>query len=109
VPPLLAGGLAALARVLLARGKVAEALARAEEAHVLFQQLGNLEEGEASVRLAYGQCLLAAGDRDRAREVLAAAARRLEARAALIDEPQWREAFLARIPDHAQTLALHRA
>ena len=109
VPPVLPAALATLARVLLVRGRHQEALASAAEAFALFQQLGKLEDGEASVYLAYGQCLLAAGDRERAREVLAAGARRLEARAALIDRPEWRMTFLERIPDHAQIIALDRA
>jgi tetratricopeptide (TPR) repeat protein len=109
VPPVLPFALAALARVLLARGRPAEALASATEAFALFQQLGNVEDGEASVYLAYGLCLQATNDRPRAREVLTAACRRLQARAALIDRPSWRAAFLERIPDHAQTLALGAA
>jgi tetratricopeptide (TPR) repeat protein len=108
VPPLRPAALAALARVLLAEGRRDEAVASATEAHRLLESAGWVEDGEALIRLVYAECLLAAGQKSAAVHVLDKALHRLEDRAAAIEKPEWRAAFL-RLPEHARTLELASA
>jgi eukaryotic-like serine/threonine-protein kinase len=105
VPPLRPAALAALARALLSQGRRDEALSNATEAHGLLESAGWVEDGEALIRLVYAECLLAAGSRSPAAHVLDKAVHRLEDRAAAIEKPEWRTAFL-RLPEHARTLEL---
>ena len=107
-PGLRASALADLARVLLSQGHAGEALASAREASELLESLGQLEEGEALVRLAHAECLHAVGDLRAAASVITAAEQRLRARAEGIADLRRRESFLARIPENARTLALAR-
>jgi tetratricopeptide (TPR) repeat protein len=107
-PGLRASALADLAQVLLSQGRAGEALASAREAAELLESLGQLEEGEALVRLAHAECLHAVGDRLAAASAITAAEQRLLARAEGIADPRRRESFLARIPENARTLALVR-
>ena len=58
------------------------------------------------VRLAFAEALEQAGARDEARRALAAAHRRLLARAERIEEPAWRNRFLHPVPVNARILAL---
>jgi tetratricopeptide (TPR) repeat protein len=104
VLPALPSAQATLAQALLCQGRAEEALAVAEEGHRLFKQMGQVEDGEALLRLVYGDALLAVGRAQEGRAVLADAVRRLEERAAMITNPDWRQAFL-RLPAHAATLA----
>jgi eukaryotic-like serine/threonine-protein kinase len=104
VLPALPSAQAALAQAVLRQGRAEEALAVAEEGHRLFKQMGQVEDGEALLRLVYGEALLEVGRAEEGRAVLADAARRLEERAAMITNPDWRQAFL-RLPTHAATLA----
>ena len=104
LPPLKPAALAALARALLAQARRDEALTSATEAHSLLEH-GWVEDGEALIRLVYAECLLAAGTKSSAAHVLDKAVQRLEERAAAIEKPEWRAAFL-RLPEHARTLEL---
>ena len=106
VPPVRAYALAARARVRLGRGHPIEALADAGEAYAVLRTLGGIEEGEAVVRLAWVEALLAAGRRDEAREVSVEARARLFERAARISDEEMRDGFLARVAENARTLAL---
>jgi tetratricopeptide (TPR) repeat protein len=106
VPPLLPAAQAALARSLLHQGRLHDALTLAMEAHHRIEVDGPPEDGEALVRLTLVQCLLASEQLEAAREPLRRAEARLEERAASVDDPDLRSAFLHRIPDHRQTLAL---
>jgi eukaryotic-like serine/threonine-protein kinase len=105
-PPLrpLAGAL--LSRALLRQGRTAEARAEAEEAYAALAREGHIEEGEALVRLAYAEALLAEGESGKLGRVLAAARGRIAARATRIRDHAWRRRFLADVPDNARTLAL---
>jgi serine/threonine protein kinase/tetratricopeptide (TPR) repeat protein len=105
ISPLVPSALASLAVALLAQGRRDEALAAAARAHSLLEAAGSVEDGEAFIRLAYAECLLAAGSLAPAAATLHTAARRLEDRAASIEKPEWRAAFL-HLPDHARTLSL---
>jgi serine/threonine protein kinase/tetratricopeptide (TPR) repeat protein len=108
VPPFRPAAMAALGRALLAQGRRDEALASASEAHALLESAGWVEDGEASIRLVYAECLLAAGNKSAAAHVLDKAVHRLEDRAAAIEKPEWRAAFL-KLPEHARTLELAAA
>ncbi|MDC3961560.1 serine/threonine-protein kinase [Polyangium jinanense] len=106
VPPLLAGALAVLARVLLARGQGEEALGAAREAHRLLESLGTIEEGEAMVRLVHAEALAAHGDAEGFARAITSARDLLLAKASKIRDSAVRERFLTVIPDHARTLTL---
>ena len=103
-----AGGLAVLAQVLLASGRVSEALAAAEEAAALLELLGEIGDGEALVRLSLAESQRAAGAIEASVATITHARRRLLARADAIREPRWRESFLGNVPENARTMALAR-
>jgi len=100
--------IALLARALLARGRPAEALLSARDAHAQLESLGVVDDGEATIRLALAECLIATGDTLAAREVLEKAAGRILASAEAIEDPAIRESFLTRIPEHRRILELAR-
>ncbi|MCC6556280.1 MAG: protein kinase, partial [Polyangiaceae bacterium] len=100
--------LAVRARLLVRRGRPAEALAAAREAHALRRNEGILHEGEVLVRLAYAEALHLAGDVEGARAVIAGARDFVNARAAAIEIEARRASFLARVPENARVLALAR-
>jgi serine/threonine protein kinase/tetratricopeptide (TPR) repeat protein len=108
VPPLLPAARAALARALLAQGRRDEALTSAGAAHALLESAGWVEDGEALIRVVYAECLIAAGSKSHAAQVLHKAVQRLDDRAAAIEKPEWRAAFLS-LPEHARTLELASA
>ena len=97
---------AVLARVLLAKGRVGEALVEAREAEDQLEALGGIDEGEATVRLVFAEAVDASGDRSTAIIAIRAARDRLLARAAHIRKELWRASFLERVPDNARTVAL---
>jgi tetratricopeptide (TPR) repeat protein len=106
--PVAAVASAVLGRVLLAKGELDQALEVSERANALLEELGGLEEGEASVRLAYAETLYAKGLAIRATSTIEAARDRLFARASKIKDPTLRESFLKNVPEHARTVALAR-
>jgi eukaryotic-like serine/threonine-protein kinase len=106
LPPSRPSCLAGLAQVLLARGRVAEALAAAREGHAQLELLGGVEEGESAVRLMLATCLDAAGDEQEALHAASSARERLRSRAAKITDPTWRTSFLENLPENARTVAL---
>ena len=63
-------------------------------------------EGEALTRLVWAEALHACGEHPSARQVIAAARRRLLERAGRIRGPAVRRAFLEDVVDNARTLAL---
>ena len=99
---------AALARIALREGRLAEATAAAEDAVRLLEELGQLDEGESGIRLVLAEARLASGDEAGAREAITVAARRVRERAATIEDAAWRESFLA-IPENAETLRLEES
>jgi tetratricopeptide (TPR) repeat protein len=106
VPPLLAGALARVAALLLASGRVRDALSTASAASAILESLGGaLEEGESIVRLVHARTLREAGDQAAAARAIADAKDSILARAEKITDAEWRRTFLA-IPEHAETLAL---
>jgi tetratricopeptide (TPR) repeat protein len=97
---------ATLARILLASGRVVNALAEARAAMQILDDLGAIEEGEALVRLVLAEALLGSDRRDEARAVIGVAGARLLARAERISDPRYRKSFVERIADHARTIEL---
>ncbi len=97
---------AVLATVLLAGGRVEEALAVAQSAMREADESVNVEEGDALLRLTLARSLFATGHRDEARSVIHAARDRLLARARTITLPELRRTFLGNVPEHAKTLEL---
>jgi tetratricopeptide (TPR) repeat protein len=100
--------LAAIARILLARRNLLDALAFAREAFHELETLGGVEEGEALVRLMLAETLEAVGDHEAAAAATKRAAERLVERAAKISDLGWRKSFLENIPEHARTMELVR-
>ena len=98
--------LALLARSLLAQGRLVEALLSARDAYSQLESFGVVDDGEATIRLALAECLIAGRDIAAAQEVLDTAASRILAAAKAIDDPEVRESFLNRIPEHRRILEL---
>jgi tetratricopeptide (TPR) repeat protein len=106
-PTLEGYALAALADACLATGDVVRAVASSEQAAESARARA-LEEGDLYARLVHARALRAAGRRDEAVAALRETADELRARAARLDVPEVRRAFLERIPEHAEILALER-
>ena len=104
-PALRVGAQAMVARALLRQGRTAEATALARGAAADLAQLGEIEEGEAAVRLVLVDCLDASGAHEEAHSVLGQARAWLLARAARISEPSWRTRFMNEVPTNAKLLA----
>jgi ATP/maltotriose-dependent transcriptional regulator MalT len=100
--------IALLARALLAEGRLVEALPNARDAFAQLESVGIVDDGEATIRLALAECLIAAGDPRAAQEAVATTAKWLHTRAETIDDPAMRESFLTRIPEHRRILDLAR-
>ena len=99
---------ALLARALLAQGRLAEALPLACDAFAQLQSMVIVDDGEATIRLALAECLVATGDQPAAQKAVATTAQWLRTRAEAIDDPAMRESFLTRIPEHRRILELAR-
>jgi eukaryotic-like serine/threonine-protein kinase len=74
------------------------------EAMRLLEAVGGVAEGEALIRLAYAEALFAKGDIAAAKAAISAARARLLARAAKIENPEYKRTFLAVVREHARTL-----
>ena len=104
-PALRVAAQAMVARTLLRQGRGAEATRAARQAAADLAQLGEIEEGEAAVRLVLVDCLDAGGEHEESLAVLAQARDWLLARAARISEPSWRARFMSEVPTNAKLLA----
>jgi eukaryotic-like serine/threonine-protein kinase len=105
-PSLRVAALGGLARARLGRGDAPGALEAAQEAATELAALGEIEEGESSVRLIHAEALAQNGADAEARAALEVARERLLARATRIEEPSWRERFLNDVPVNARILSL---
>jgi tetratricopeptide (TPR) repeat protein len=94
------------ARALLGQGQNEAAFALSIEAIAALEALGDVEEGESSVRLIHAECLAARGAQAAAISAIVTARTRLLARAARIGESAWRQRFLADVPSNARVLSL---
>jgi hypothetical protein len=72
----------------------------------LLGRLGGLEEGESLIRAVYALALRAAGNDAEGREVIHAARATLLARAERIRDPEWRQRFIAAVPENARVMDL---
>ena len=105
-PPMRVIAQATAARVRVHAGDVTGAREQVGRAVGQLDVLGGMQEGVALVRLAHAEVLYAAGDGPAAREAARQARDDLIGRAAKIVDPERRERFLGRVPDHARTLEL---
>ncbi len=101
-----ARALAVLSAVAAAQGRPADALAAAQQAMDILASAGALDEGEALIRLAHAEALLAAGDTGGAAAALADARAGILERAGKIGDASFRRCFLERVPENARILAL---
>jgi hypothetical protein len=107
-PPLRAFCYGILARIHLANSGAHKAEAPAREAHGILEALGGVEEGESYIRLAYAETLHALGRSAAARDAIKTARVRILERAAMIQDPAWKESFLERVRENARTIELAR-
>ena len=108
-PPLYAFALAVRARALLELGRYDEALEAAEHGMQILESIGELDEGEALLRLAHAEALHANGHVERAKTAIASARERVLERAGSIASERGRQEFLERIIENRQTLAIEWA
>jgi tetratricopeptide (TPR) repeat protein len=106
IAPSKAYALGHAARIALALGDPAAALAHAREAMAILESTGGLDEGEPMVRLVHAEALHATGAHDAARTAILAAYTRLLEVASKIADPRWRASFLENVRDNARTVAL---
>ena len=99
--------LALLARALVAQARPAEALPIAREAYAQMASMV-VDDGEATIRLAFAECLMATGDRLAGQQVLTEAEDRIQHWANTIKDPATRQSFLTRIPEHRRIVELAR-
>ncbi|MCC7542933.1 MAG: hypothetical protein IT379_42345 [Deltaproteobacteria bacterium] len=85
----------------------AAALAASTTAYELLEAIGGVMEwGEALVRRVHAEVLIAHGQIDEARDVIARARDRLLRRAGTFSDPDRRAAYLNRVTEHVRTLEL---
>ena len=94
------------AQTLLAMDQPHRALAATEQGLAIFDELGAIECGEGMLRLSHAEALSAIGECERARQAVALAEVRLQQRAASIRDPERRQGFFERVPEHARTMQL---
>jgi tetratricopeptide (TPR) repeat protein len=107
-PSLRPFALALLARSLLRQGQTDRALEKSREAFIQLETLVQVDDGEATIRLAFAECCAASGDDLTANKVLRSASDWLSKRAGTIGNSEWRRSFLTRIPEHLSILKLAR-
>jgi tetratricopeptide (TPR) repeat protein/tRNA A-37 threonylcarbamoyl transferase component Bud32 len=103
---MLGDALAMLSDVQRALGRNAEARASATRAMSILESAGKTTVGEAAIRLANAQALVAVGELEAARAALAVAKERIAARASTLGDPALRRSFLEDVAEHAATLRL---
>jgi tRNA A-37 threonylcarbamoyl transferase component Bud32/tetratricopeptide (TPR) repeat protein len=106
---MLGDALALLSDVLRARGRNDEALEASTRAMAALQAAGKTAIGEASIRLAHAEALLATGDRDAARAVIATAQERIASRAKTIHDAELRRAFQQDVVENVRTIELAKS
>lgn len=109
LPALQATALALASRAALNADEREGALQDAERAMALRDEIGAMEEDEAEVFLAFADALRASGELERAREVVARGASRLEFLAGRIADTDWRARFLVEVPMNRRLIELDGA
>ncbi len=105
MPPAAASSVAMMARGWAAAGDAEAALAAARNAMDTLLRPAGVDEGEATIRLAWVESLLAAGRHGEARDAARAAVARIEELKQRLDDPVSKEAFEA-IAEHETLRAL---
>jgi tetratricopeptide (TPR) repeat protein len=105
IAPASACALGILARILVRRGSP-DALAVARRGMDLLEGLGALDDGEATLRLAWAEALAAAGRAEDARGAALDARAFLERVAGKLADPARRASFLHEVPENARILDL---
>jgi tetratricopeptide (TPR) repeat protein len=105
-PPMRAWTLGLEAEIELAEGRPADALSSARQAMELLEQMGFLDEGESTVRLAWALALRASGDETGFQTAVREARESLLKRATAIKNERRRRSFLENVPENARTLEL---
>lgn len=105
-PKLYAFALAVQASAQLDAGCTDEALETSRRGMALLDTLGELDEGDALLRLTHAEALRAAGRLSDARSAIDAAADQVQKRARRIDNPRGREMFLQQVAENQLTLEL---
>ncbi|HMJ16039.1 MAG TPA: hypothetical protein VK524_31700, partial [Polyangiaceae bacterium] len=98
--------LAARAQALTALHQIELGLEHARQALALLDSIDVIDEWDAFVRLVHAEALHQSGDAEGARAAIRFAKERLLVRAALLDSPEFRATFLAKVPENARTLRL---
>lgn len=106
IAPIVPYSKAVLADVLLAAGRPREAQAVAAEGLARLEETGQIEDGEALLRVVFAESLLATSGAEAAHQAIKEALERLFAVAATLSDPSARAAFFAQVPEHARTVAL---
>ena len=96
-------------RILLALGRVDDALSTGEEALHELTRLGLSGYGEVALRLAVAEARHALGLEDDAREAITKAVQGLRRRLEDIPDAAARERYMTNVPAHARLLSLSRA
>jgi tetratricopeptide (TPR) repeat protein len=109
LPALRANALAIAALAALRAGDPKGALVDAERAMGLRDDIGTMEEDEAEIFLALAEALRADGQIERAREIVARGAMRLEFLAGRIADASWRARFLVEVPVNRRLIELDGA
>jgi tetratricopeptide (TPR) repeat protein len=98
--------LAVLARILLARARLAEALETSTRAFDLPGLSQGTEDNSDVIRIVHAEVLYATGNREQARAVLETASEQLRQRVAEIKEETARQRFLAAVPERSRIFTL---
>ncbi|MGE0790514.1 MAG: serine/threonine-protein kinase PknK [Sandaracinaceae bacterium] len=106
LPALQASALALASRAALLGDDEVAALADAERAMQLRDEIGTMEEDEAEIFLALAEALARSGQAERAREIVARGASRLEFLAGRIEDADWRAKFLSEVPINRRLIEL---
>src|SRR5262249_25485152 len=108
MPPMQLGVFRQLTKVLLAQGRLPEALATAQQGMMQLYALEGLGFKGLSLRLGFIEAHKAALGLDGAASELRAALSILEGRAAAIPDPQWRRSYLENVAENARLRMLNR-
>ena len=107
LPPSHAYASSVLAKVSLAKGDVAGALAADDAAMRSLVIAGAMMDGESFIRLTHAEVLHAAEKKDAARDAIREAKRVLDARMRNITDPSARQGFAERVPENARTTTMY--
>lgn len=105
-PSIEASARAVASRAALAGDDAETAKEDAERAMEVRDSVGTMEEDEAEIFVALAEALRALGEHERAREIVARGASRLEFLAGRIEDADWRARFLIEVPMNRRLIEL---